>query len=202
MTAAEIIQLIREQALRVFTTSDFLTFSKEAPDAATHALARLASRGLLVKLKKGIWLSKIGPEIHPYEAVPYLRAPWPAYVSLHSALADFGVVEEIPHAIYGVSSAVPKRYQTPVGEFRIHHLPQELIWGYETRQFGAGAYLMAEREKAFLDLAYLALTRRSPLELPVKRGRKWDLEGSKLREYSKRFDYRPLTQWLKSESLI
>lgn len=201
MTSTAIIQLIRKHGLRIFTTADFLTLTGMAPDAATHALRRLAARDLLAKLKKGIWVNTIGPDINPYEAVPYLRAPWPTYVSLHSALADYGVIKEIPHVIYGVSSALPKRYKTSIGEFRIHHLPQHLIWGYEVRRSGMVSYPVAEREKAFLDLAYLALTPRSPLELPHKRGRRWDLDKDKLQRYAKRFRFEPLKAWLKTEEI-
>lgn len=198
MTSSTIIHLIHKHGLRVFTTADFLTLTAMAPDAATHALGRLAAQDLLLRIKKGVWVNKIAADINPYEAIPYLRAPWPAYLSLYSALADYGIVEEIPHVIYGVSSALPKRYKTPIGEFRIHHLPQRLIWGYEARRSGNGSYPVAEPEKAFLDLVYLALTPRSPLGLPHKRGRKWNLDKGKLQRYARRFKFEPLTEWLKA----
>ena len=60
---------------------------------------------------------------------------------------------------------------------------------------------MAEREKAFLDLVYLALTPRSPLRPPHKRGRSWDLDKVKLTAYARRFDYKPLESWLKANDL-
>ena len=155
MTSAAIVQLIRRHGLRVFTTADFLTLTGMAPAAATHALRRLAAQDFLAKIKKGVWVSRMSADINPYEAVPYLRAPWPGYVSLHSALSDYGIVEEVPQVIYGISPALPRRYKTPIGEFRIHHLPQRLIWGYEVRRSGGGSYPIAEPEKAFLDLVYL-----------------------------------------------
>ncbi len=201
MSSTEIIRLIRKHGLRIFTTADLLALTGLAPDAATHALGRLAAQELLVKLRRGVWASRVGPDINPYEAVPYLRAPWPAYVSLYSALADYGVVAEVPHVIYGVTCAPPKRYATPLGEFRIHHLPAPLFWGYEMRSSGSGGYPMAEKEKAFLDLAYLALTPRCPLELPHKRRRRWDLDASKVRRYAKRFRFGPLTSWLEDEGI-
>ena len=122
-------------------------------------------------------------------------------MSLHSALADYGVVEEIPHVIYAVTATMPKKYSTAIGEFRFHHLPERLIWGFEIRLTVSGSYPMAEREKAFLDLVYLALTPRSPLRLPHKRGRSWQLDRDKLTVYAKRFNYLPFQSWLKSNSL-
>ena len=193
--------MIRKHGLRVFTSSDFITLAGIKGANATATLRRLSSGDLVARIKKGVWVNRIIPDLNPYEAVPFLRAPWPAYVSLHSALADYGVVEEIPQVVYGVSSAVPKIYRTPIGEFRIHHLPQRLIWGYDVRRTGAGGYPIAEREKAFLDLVYLALTPRSSIELPHKRGRKWELDRIRLGRYARRFQYKPLEKWLGKNGL-
>ena len=201
MTASEIIGILRKHNLRIFTTADLITLSGLKEANATKALLRLTAQNLLVRIKRGVWVNKLVLDLNPYEAVPFLRAPWPAYVSLHSALADHGVVEEIPHLIYAVASTMPRKYSTAIGEFRFHHLPQRLIWGFEMRQSGTGGYPIAEREKAFLDLAYLALTPRSPLRLPHKRGRIWNLDKIKLTAYARRFDYKPLEFWLKANSL-
>ena len=195
VSAASLLKLIQHHGLRVFTSADIITLTGLTPAAATKALTRLAGQDLVSRIKKGVWVSTLSTDLNSYEAVPYLRAPWPAYVSLYSALADYGVVEEIPHLVYAVSTAPPKRYRTSIGEFSIHHLPERLIWGYAVKQQGQASYPIAEPEKAFLDLVYLALIPRSPLELPHKRGRKWDLDKEKLKRYE------PLTNWLKKERL-
>ena len=201
MTATELISTLRKHNLRVFTTADIITLSGLTGVTATQSLLRLASQDIVVRIKRGTWVNKLIPDLDPYEAVPFLRAPWPSYVSLHSALADYGVVEEIPHVIYAVTSTMPKKYSTPIGEFSFHHLPERLMWGFEIRQTGAGHYPAADREKAFLDLVYLALTPRSPLELPHKRGRAWELDKNTLTAYAKRFNYDPLESWLKTNKL-
>jgi predicted transcriptional regulator of viral defense system len=164
--------------------------------SATQSLGRLAAKGLASRLKRGLWANLLAPDLNPYEALAHLRAPWPAYVSLYSALADYGVIEEAPQIIYGVSSAPNKRFRTPIGDFRIHHLPDRLMWGYEMRGSGAGQYLMAGREKAFLDQVYLALTPRAEVGFPHKRGSAWELDRAKLLRCSKRFRFPPLDRWL------
>ena len=201
LSAASLIKLIHSHALRVFTTADIITLTGLTPTAATKALTRLAGQDLVTRIKKGVWVGRMSADLNPYEAVPYLRAPWPAYVSLYSALADRGVVEEIPQVVYGVSAAPPKRYRTSIGEFHIHHLPERLIWGYEVERQGRSSYPVAEPEKAFLDLVYLALSPRSPLQLPHKREREWNLDKIKLKGYAGRFKSEPLTAWLKTERL-
>ncbi len=202
MSAAGLVKLMQKHSLRVFTTTDMAAISGLSPATASKALARLCAQDLAVRLKKGVWVNKLAADLNPYEAVPYLRIPWPAYVSLYSVLADCGVVEDIPQVIYGVSAAPPKFYRTPLGEFHIHHLPDRLIWGYEVRHQGQARYLAAEPEKAFLDLVYLALIPRCPLSFPVKRGRKWALDAQKLRSYAKRFGFPPLSSWLEENRLL
>lgn len=202
VSAASLIKLIQQHGLRVFTSADVITLAGLTPAAATKALTRLSRQDLVARIKKGVWVSRLPADVNPYEAVPYLRAPWPAYVSLYSALADYGVVEEIPHIVYAVSAALPKRYRTAIGEFSIHHLPERLMWGYAIKRQGQAAYPVAEPEKAFLDLIYLALIPRSPLDLPHRRERKWDLDNEKLKRYAARFRFEPLTKWLRKERLL
>lgn len=200
-SATGLVRLLQKHELRVFTTFDVITLTGMASATVTQSLRRLAARELIVRIKRGVWVSRLATDLNPYEAVPHLRAPWPAYVSLHSALADYGIVDEVPQVVYAVSAALPKRYRTFLGEFHIHHLPEHLMWGYEIRKMGRGGYPVAEPEKAFLDLVYLALTPRSPLELPHKRGRSWKLNGEKLRKYARRFGFQPLTEYMKRSGL-
>ena len=201
VSAAALVRLMQKHSLRVFSTSDLVTISGLAPAAATQALRRLAAEDLVVRIKKGLWVSKLAADFNPYEALPGLRAPWPAYVSLYSVLADLGLVEDIPQVVYGVCAGPPKRLRTPIGEFHVHHLPARLIWGYEFKHQGHAGYPVAEPEKAFLDLAYLALIPRCPLAFPVKRGKKWELDVPKLRQYAKRFEFPPLESWLKENRI-
>ncbi|OGR83008.1 MAG: hypothetical protein A2636_02845 [Elusimicrobia bacterium RIFCSPHIGHO2_01_FULL_64_10] len=170
--------------------------------AVTQSLYRLAKQGMLVRIKRGVWVNKLMDNINPFEAVPYLTAPWPAYMSLHSALADYGIIAEIPHIIYAVSTHIPRNVSTPIGTFHIHHLNKRLIWGYEVKQLSSGSYPIADPEKAFLDLAYLSLVPRSPIQMVHKRSKKWELNPGKLKEYAKRFEYPPLTRYLEKTGLL
>lgn len=187
----ELVGLLHRHDLRIFTTADFQTLTGAAPSAATQALRRLAARGLVLRIKRGVWVNRF-IDCHAFEAVPFLTAPWPAYVSLYSALSHGGIVAEIPHVIYGVTAGPPAKYRTGIGDFALHHLPSRLIWGYATRQEGAATYLIAEPEKAFLDLVYLSLIPRSPLRVPHKRSHRWNLDAATLKKYAVRFHFSPL----------
>ena len=56
-------------------------------------------------------------------------------------------------------------------------------------------------EKAFLDLVYLAMTPRAPLEIPYKRDKRWRLNKEILRKYAKCFRYKPVEDFLKKNNL-
>jgi len=175
-----------------------MTLTKITAGAATHALHRLARRRLIVPLKRGLWASRITEPNDPMEAVAYLTAPWPSYISLYSALARRGVIDEIPSVIYAVSAGRPARYSNALGEFRIHHLPTHFFWGFQTERLGTSVFLLAEAEKALLDLAYLGLIPRSPLGLPYKRDHRWNLDARKLVRYAKRFHFPPLERYVRA----
>ncbi len=194
--ATELLRRIQECRLRVFTTSDVLTLTGLARPAATQALRRLAVRGLIARIKRGVWVNLLVHDLNPWEAVSHLRAPWPSYISLYSALAEYGVFEEIPHIIYAFSSASPKPYQTRMGSFHIHHLPSRHIWGYEIKRVGESLYPIAEPEKAYLDLLYLALVPRSPIKLPPARFNSRRLDKGKLKKYAARFKFTPMSDYL------
>lgn len=201
ISASSLIEVIRKNDFSLFTTADVVTLASLSRSAATHALNRLAAHGLLKKIKRGLWANALRGDVNPYEAVTHLTAPWTSYISLHSALSDAGVIEEIPHVVYGVTAGRPRRYETPIGRFHVHHLPEHLMWGFEMRRIGQRTYPMAEPEKAFLDLAYLSLIPRSRLRMPQKRSARWTLDKKTLRDYAVRFRFPPLLDLLKKHRL-
>ncbi len=170
--------------------------------AAVHALTRLATQGLLTRVKRGLWLGGAARDVSAFELLPHLTAPWPSYVSLYSALSHYSLVEEVPHIVYGVTSGRPARFQTPLGGVHVHHLPGRLMWGYEMTRTPGGAFPMAEPEKAFLDLVYLSLIPRSRLEAPRTRDGTWRLDGKKLKAYAKKFAFKPLEDFLKVGGVV
>ncbi|MEK7474885.1 MAG: type IV toxin-antitoxin system AbiEi family antitoxin domain-containing protein [Candidatus Coatesbacteria bacterium] len=202
MLSSRIVSLLNQHRLRFFTTTDAANLSGLSPASASQALRRMAATGLVARLRQGVWQNRLAAGINPFEAVPFLRYPWPAYVSLYSALSEHGIIEEIPQVVYAVSPGRPGTFRTPSGVFHLHHLPTRLIWGFTVRHVGAASYPMAEPEKAFLDLCYLALTIRSPLGFPRRRGRRWELDGAKVLQYAKRFAFHPLVDYVRRERFV
>jgi predicted transcriptional regulator of viral defense system len=199
MRAAGIPAMLNKHGVRVFTTGDFATLAGASPATASQILRRLAVSGVVGRIKRSLWANRMAEGLHPYEIAARLPSPWPAYVSLYSVLSDEGIIAEVPRAVYAVTPAIPRRYATAFGDFHLHHLPERLIWGYGVRRTGSASYPAADPEKAFCDLAYLALTIRSPLGFPRRRGRAWSLERRRVLACATRFQYPALLAWVRKE---
>ncbi len=133
----------------VITTDDAAARLRMTLSAASRTLSRLARSGLVLRLRHGLW--SLRTELDPLVLPEYLCAPMPAYVSLQTALYYHGMVSQIPQVIYVASTARARRVPTHIGTYSIHHLPPELMSGFETTD----DVHLATPEKALIDLLYL-----------------------------------------------
>ncbi|MEX2547645.1 MAG: type IV toxin-antitoxin system AbiEi family antitoxin domain-containing protein [Chloroflexota bacterium] len=145
--------------------------------AASQQLRTLERSGIVRRLQRGLWLLRL--DVQPFALPAYLTAPFPAYVSLWSALARHGMIEQIPKQVYVASLARTKKVRTSMGDFSIHHLAPELFGGYV--QTNEGGHL-ASPEKALFDTIYLLTPRGGRVRLPEL-------------ELPANFDERLLAEW-------
>jgi predicted transcriptional regulator of viral defense system len=170
MTMLHALSRVLAMNVPVFTTSDTARQLRVPNGNASVMLARLAASSQVIRLRRGVWAIK--DRVDPLALPEYLTAPFPAYVSLHSALYLHGMISQIPAVTYAVSLARTRRYDTPLGAVSIHHVQPSFFFGFEAAG-GAGSRL-ATPEKALVDFLYLAparskLFRALPeIELPRK----------------------------------
>lgn len=113
-------------------------------------------RGLLVRLRQGIYtfpeyLTK--PDFGLYFANRMYK---PSYVSLHTALAFYGMIPESVVQITSVTSLKTTNFTNVMGSFLYNNVREDLMFGYELKPFADGrTLLLAKPEKALLDLLYL-----------------------------------------------
>ena len=120
--------------------------------AANGLMARLVSAGLASRIRHGLWT--LDKNVDALALPEFLTTPYPAYVSLHSALWFRGLCQQIPTVVYVVSLGRPRRIPTGVATFSIHRLPAGLFGGYEFLE--SSHVKLATAEKALFDMAYLA----------------------------------------------
>jgi predicted transcriptional regulator of viral defense system len=132
-----------------------------SPAAASKTLRVLENAGLVQRVRRGLWA--LDRDADPFVAAPYLTAPFPAYVSLWSALARHDMIEQIPRSVYVVSLDRSKRIDTSLGAFSIHHIAPELFTGFDG---SADSGYLATPEKALFDTIYIRAPRGGHVYLP------------------------------------
>lgn len=125
-------------------------------DFDRNNLTRWTKKGLLIRLRQG-WYTfpeyKGKPEFARYFANRIYR---PSYISLHSALAFYGMIPEAVVQITSVTSLKTAFFENPVAEYSYKTLKPELMYGYSLKSISEGrAFQIAEPEKALLDMLYL-----------------------------------------------
>lgn len=155
MNATTALRLLLDLRTPVVTTSDAVALLRLSTPAATRTLGRLASAGLVRRLRRGLW--GLGPSIDPYVLAGYIAAPSPAYVSLPSALYLHGLTEQIPAVVYVISLGRSQRVRTSIATFSVHHVAPEMFGGFEVD--ARSGIRLATPEKALADVLYLSGTR-------------------------------------------
>lgn len=152
MNQVEALRRLQTLGTPVVESRDAAALLHASASGATTILRRLAQKKMITHLSRGRWL--VNESIDPLALPELISAPYPAYVSLQSALFHHGLIEQIPAVIYAVTPARPRRVRTPVATISFHRMPPELIKGFELLPRSDAK--VATPEKALFDLLYLA----------------------------------------------
>ena len=179
MNQIEALRRLQSLGTPVFETRDAGALLAVTPANANMILRRLADQGQLVHLARGRWL--IARNLSRLALPELISAPYPAYVSMQSALFHHGLIEQIPAVVYAATPGRPRRITTPMGVISFHRVPGELFTGFAVNDDGAK---IATPEKALFDVLYSPgrsrLFARLP-ELEFPRDFRW----SQLRDFAK-----------------
>jgi predicted transcriptional regulator of viral defense system len=175
---SKLLKEIKKLPKEYFSYRDLRKISGLDGDSLKVALSRAVKAGEITKLVKGLYAAD--PDLVPWENLA-VNIYSPSYISFESALNYHNILSQ--QAI-GLTLATDKRAK----ELNIHnqiivyrHLKPDLFWGYKkVRNF-----LLAEPEKAFLDLAYLSLNGYGRFDLEEMNLKL--LDGKKLKNYLKKF---------------
>jgi predicted transcriptional regulator of viral defense system len=155
------------------------------PGFDRNNFVRWTRKGYLVRLRQGVYAF---PE---YKAKPDSAAYFagkiysPSYISLHSALAFYGLIPESVVQMTSVTSRKTARFRNDFGEYSYQSVRADLMFGYVQRPLAEGRTLtQATREKALLDLLYLYPFYKTEADLAHLR-----LDGDVLHEHFNRSDW-------------
>ena len=125
------------------------------PNFSPNNLTRWQQNGWIVKLRQGFYAFK---EVVSQPNFAFFLSNFiykPSYISLHAALAFYGIIPEAVTQITAVSSLKTADFQNHVAQFLYQKIKPDLFFGYEQKSFGNRTISIATPEKAILDLLYL-----------------------------------------------
>lgn len=154
-------------------------------------LTRWVSKGYLVRLRQD-WYA-FAELLHVPEFARYVAQKMyaPSYISLHFALAYYGIIPESVTQITCVTSNRTAHYTNAFGEYSYQTVKHQMFFGYEPVVLPQGySYQLALPEKALLDLLYLYPQYNTTEAMFDLRFDDWwmqeELNVSRLREFSER----------------
>lgn len=146
----ELLQKLGKEKQKIISPSTLQRASGLSREAALKAIQRLIRRGLLIKLYKGAYASKISLPLLEELAMFYGK---PCYISFESALSDYGIISQLPLVLTCATTRKLKNLKTPIGEIVFHHIDPRLFNNFENNK----GVLLATAEKALLDYLYINL---------------------------------------------
>jgi len=146
---------LRQLKLPVLQTQDVAACLDISINHANKVLSRISKAKQIIHIRRGTW---VFPDIEPLTLPCLLTAPFPAYISLQTALYYHGMISQIPNIIYTVSLARTRLYKTPIASISVHHIQPSFFFGYHETN-NDGLLKIATPEKALIDVFYLSQTK-------------------------------------------
>jgi predicted transcriptional regulator of viral defense system len=152
-------------------------------------LHRWCKEGQLLPLRRGVYaFPRTGGrrELNPAEIANKLYSP--SYISTYWALGYYGVIPEKVVTYTSVTSRCTRSFTNGVGVFTYRALKSSVFFGYTSVRMGNRNVLLAEPEKALLDLWYLEDGLWDEQRMESMRFQNLDvMDGEKLQRYAERF---------------
>jgi predicted transcriptional regulator of viral defense system len=149
----------------------------------SKALKRQEKKGIIEHIEDGIYLNKLTAGFSSRDIINELRPN--AYISLETALAEWGLSTQSPVALTCVSTSKARTIRTESAHIIYRKIKEDLFWGFLEKKTRYTTYKIAEPEKALLDWIYFHLQDGLPVQLDEVQFQK--LNQSKLLEYAKKY---------------
>ena len=188
MSFDSLIEMLAGQPF--FDLATVLVLSGEDRAQVRTQLYRWARAGKLVPLRRGMYALAdryCKTPINPAALANHIYRP--SYLSGLWALGFYGLIPEKVTTFTSVTSRVPRRFENPLGLFEYRHLKQSAFFGYRVVEILDRKVLLAEPEKALLDLWHLGKGRWTEERMGAMRFQNQDIvDQARLMRYTAVFD--------------
>ena len=156
----ELQKRFAEKGVSIFTVSEFRSMADLSETAAQKILERYAKRGLLTRLKKGMYFVSDNP---PSSFFISNRLYRPSYVSFESALSYHKIIPETVYSVTAATTKPTRKFEVGERVFIYHKIKRSAYTGYAPTEIGGEIILLASPEKALVDYLYLVNLGKKPL---------------------------------------
>lgn len=178
ISAIELVKKLQSFNKDYFTMADLQKITDLPKESLKVALSRLAKKGVLTRIKRGIYqlesssinIPKIANQLY-----------YPSYLSFESALSRYGILSQVPYTQTFATTKKTKRMSLWGTDVEFRQLKKDLFFGYVMDN---GIYV-AEPEKALLDQLYM--DGRGKGELNIKELDLKEINKKLFEKYAKRF---------------
>lgn len=126
------------------------------PDFNRNNLTRWMKKGYLIRLRQGYYAFPEYLDKPDYALYFASRIYRPSYISLHTALAFYGMIPESVVQISSITSLKTASFSNEFGQYSYKSMKAALMFGYDLKPMADKRTIpFAKPEKALLDLLYL-----------------------------------------------
>jgi len=177
----EIQRKLKDYNKSYFTFSDLEKILGQKRNVLRVTISRLIKKKVLFPIKRGVYIL---PENWSEVKTIISQIYFPSYLSFDSALADYGILNQIPYVFSYASPRFSKNFFLGQNRVEIKKIKKNLFFGYTLQK----DLFIALPEKALLDQLYLVSLGKAKLD--------WDelnlneLSKTKFLQFSKKFPLR------------
>jgi len=168
-----------------FSFADARKITRLDDDSLRVAISRLVKAEKITSLTKGYYCQDLARVDFAKLALEIYA---PSYLSFEWALGQASILSQKSYALTLATTKRARQLELANVTFRYRHLRADLFFGYEIKE----GYLIAQPEKAFLDLAYLSLNGYAKFD--VEEMNLDLLNKNKIKEYLKKFKSKRLNK--------
>ena len=199
----DLISMLGDHSL--FDLATVVQLSDEGRKKIRTQLYRWRKAGKLLSLRRGMYALAERyrrTPVHPAELANQLYRP--SYLSGLWALGFYGLIPEMVVTYTSVTTRVPRRFNNAFGTYRYFNIKRPCFFGYRVAEVGQRKILLADPEKALLDLWHLGKGEWTSERMEEMRFQNVEIvDNDRLEQYAARFVsprlFRAAEVWNKQE---
>jgi predicted transcriptional regulator of viral defense system len=154
MKYSDLTKMLGKQG--IFDLATLVQLTGDRRETIRMQLSRWCTSGKLISLRRGMYaFPETGSSTPINPAVMANKLYSPSYISTYWMLGFYGLIPEKVVTYTCVTQRTTRSFSNPFGTFKYQHIKGNAFFGYRFHEMSGEKVLVAEPEKALLDLWHL-----------------------------------------------